>query len=345
MKSIRTIKCYLILFFVLFFFNGFSQRGPEHHIDTLKVGFYITSIRNIDFLNSSFNVDAWVWLHYKNPEIYCANDEIRKIYPDCLEWINDITEQTNEKKDPFVDNKNDKLVWSSFKINRKFRKKWNLSSYPFDIQNIEIKLESSDFENKDLVLTTETAKIDSTFIANEKEWIPIISKSDSFKPYTNTYQTSFGDPKNLNRISKYSGVSYSFDIIRLNRWTTFFKLFTGILISFLIALSVFLIKPTNLDARFGLVVGALFSSIGSKYIVDSMIPVYYENTLFDNIHNATFIYIFIITILSIISLNLMERSEIKSQLISIKLDKISFFTCFFSYLIVISLLVNGSIQK
>jgi hypothetical protein len=344
MKSIRASKFYLILFLVLFYFNGFSQRGPEHHIDTVNVGFYITSIRNIDFSNNSFNADIWVWLHYKNPKRCGKLDEKEKKYPDCLEWVNDITDQTHEKDSADVDDYDAKLLWKTFKVKRKFRKKWDLSDYPFDIQEIEIKLESDYFESKDLILTSDVASIDKDFVDSEKEWTPI-EKSKKFISDISEYPTTFGNPNDKNGISKYSFVSYSFDIIRLNRWTTFFKLFTGILISFLIALSVFLIKPTNLDARFGLVVGALFSSIGSKYIVDSMIPVYYENTLFDNIHNATFIYIFIITILSIISLNLMEKSDIKSQLISIKLDKISFFTCFFSYLIVISLLVNGSIQK
>jgi hypothetical protein len=126
---------------------------------------------------------------------------------------------------------------------------------------------------------------------------------------------------------------------RLNRWTTFFKLYTGILISFIIALSVFLVKPTNLDARFGLVVGSLFSSIGSKYIVDSLIPVYYQNTLFDNIHNVTFIYIFIITLLSIISLNLMESEKVGHSLLSKKLDRIGLITCLVTYFSMIVILV------
>ena len=338
-----TSYCYL-LFFVFLSFNGFSQKRPGHHIDTLNVGFYITSIRNIDFLNSSFNADIWVWLHYKNPKIYCKLYEKEKKYPDCLEWVNDITEQTNEKDSINIDDSKAKILWGAYKINRKFRKKWDLSNYPFDIQKFEIKLESDFYESKDLILTSDVASIDKEFVDSEKEWTPV-EKTKKFESYVSTYPTTFGNPNDKNGSSKYSGVSFSFDIIRLNRWTTFFKLYTGILISFLIALSVFLIKPTNLDARFGLVVGSLFSSIGSKYIVDSMIPVYYENTLFDNIHNATFIYIFIITILSIISLNLMEKSVIKLHLISIKLDKISFFACLFSYIVVISLLVNNSIQN
>jgi hypothetical protein len=340
-----------VILFVLVFFstwvlnaqpNYSSNRLPKNHIDTLNVGFFITSIRNIDFVNSSFNADIWVWLRYKNPKNEINHDKENHKYPNCFEWVDDITEQTNEKDSMDINDPKASIIWATFKVNRKFRKKWSLGSYPFDIQHVEIKLESDYFDTNRLILTTDKAQIDSKFILNETEWMPIIDSKNSFKSYFSSWETNFGDPnadKN-DKPSVYSGVSFEFKMQRLHRWITFFKLYTGILISFLIALSVFLVKPTNLDARFGLVVGSLFSSIGSKYIVDSLIPVYYQNTLFDSIHNVTFIYIFIITLLSIISLNLMESEKVDHTILSKKLDRIGLFACLISYfMIIISLVI------
>jgi len=340
MNLIKHIR-YVLLPFILLFGNNLMSKN---HPDTLNVGFYITSIRNIDFANSAFNADIWVWLHYKNHKFSSNSNKDIYRFPGCLEWVNDITEQTNEKDSPDIDDINAPIIWCTYKVNRKFRKKWNLSSYPFDKQSFEIKLESDFYDIEDLILTADKAQIDSSFISGEKDWTPL-KKTEKFVNYVANYNTSFGDPINKNGQSKYSGVTYSFDSIRLNRWTTFFKLFTGILISYFIALSVFLIKPTNLDARFGLVVGALFSSIGSKYIVDSMIPIYYENTLFDNIHNVTFIYIFIITVISIFSLKLLESNEIKYNTLSKRLDKFGLIACFSSYFVIIVFLINHYINN
>lgn len=340
-------KGILILFLNFVFFSITAQDKknkviPADHVDTLNVGFFITAIRNVDFVNSSYNADIWVWLRYKNPRYELNHDKESHKYPDCFEWVDDITEQTNEKDSMDIDDPTANTIWATFKVNRKFRKKWSLESYPFDIQHVEIKLESEYFDSNKLILTTDKAQIDSKFIENESEWTPIVDTKNSFKSYFSSYETNFGDP-NADKDEKpsvYSGVKFEFKMQRLHRWITFFKLYTGILISFLIALSVFLVKPTNLDARFGLVVGSLFSSIGSKYIVDSLIPVYYQNTLFDNIHNVTFIYIFIITFLSIISLNLMESEKVENYIFSKKLDRIGLITCLISYFVIIVALVS-----
>jgi amino acid transporter len=89
---------------------------------------------------------------------------------------------------------------------------------------------------------------------------------------------------------------------------------------------VFWIKPINTDPRFGLCVGGLFAAIGNKYIVESIVPSTNEVTLLDDLHNITFVSIFIIIIISVISLNIYERDSARSMKISKRIDVISFIT-------------------
>jgi hypothetical protein len=209
-------KGLLLFFLILVVFISKAQTAKKkdvdlvNHLDSVNIGFFVTSLRNIDFVNNSFNADIWVWMRYKNPKYELNHDNaLKRQLPDCLEWIDDITEQTNEKNSVDIDDEDAQMLWATFKVNRKFRKKWSLGSYPFDIQQIDIKLESDYFDSDKLVLTTDKASIDSKFIANETEWTPIIDKKHSFKSYLSTYETSFGDPdeNNNSKPSVYSGVS------------------------------------------------------------------------------------------------------------------------------------------
>ena len=331
----------MVLFFMLILGNIFSQSINENHKDTIKIGFFITTLRNIDFTTNSYNADMWLWLNYK----YHDNDEYKTIHNEdfvnkepWFEWPDAIDE--NQGGQPKitryteeVDEKN-KIIWKALKISTQFKKKWDLRKYPFDTQNIIMKVESADYDTSKRIIVADTCLIDPNFINQEKEWYFSNFKiGDSIIKYS----TRFGDPKidNVHKTTEYSSVYLSFDITRQNRWITFIKLFIGIFISFLISLSVFYIKPTNLDARFGLCVGGLFSAIGSKYIVDGIIPVKYQNTLLDYIHNVTFFYILIITVISIISLRLYESESLDAKEKSTKLDKYAFVVCSISYLLIV----------
>ncbi len=337
------MKKAIITFIYLFIFNLLFSQIKQDHNDTVKIGFYITSIRNIDFTLNSFDADMWVWLHHK----YHTQEEYEEIHKEKLdsiepwfEWLDAIDEsQGGQPKITRFSEVNDtdkKIVWKSLKISSRFKKKWDLRKYPFDSQKISIDIESSDFDSSQRIIVVDTCIIDPNFIKRETEWaFSSFTTGDSIT----VYPSNFGSTNsNTLESTRYSGVYFNFELERQNKWITFMKLFVGILISFLIALSVFFIRPINLDARFGLCVGGLFSAIGSKYIVDGIIPVKYQNTLFDYIHNTTFLYILIITVMSIISLNLYEIDE-KGKALSVKLDKYGLIFCTFSYFLIILILV------
>lgn len=338
------MKKIIILFSLFFVFKNLLSQELPLHKDTVRFGLYITSIRNIDFVSNSFNADMWLWLleKYHDQKEYKAihNEKLDSTEP-WFEWSDAVdANQGGQPKITRYSEENDeekKIVWKSLKVSTQFKKKWDLRKYPFDAQIISINIESAEYDTTERILFIDTCMIDPNFLKNEKEWI--FSNFKTGDTIIN-YPTTFGNTKSKKfESTKYSSVYFNFELDRQNRWVTFMKLFVGILISFLIALSVFFIKPTNLDARFGLCVGSLFSAIGSKYIVDGIIPVKYQNTLFDYIHNTTFLFILIITVISIISLSLYEKGSEKGKANSVNLDKYALIFCSFTYFLITLILV------
>jgi len=104
------------------------------------------------------------------------------------------------------------------------------------------------------------------------------------------------------------------------------KLLTGAYVAFLISCFVFFISSENQDSRFGLCVGGLFAAIGNKYIVESTVPSSTVNTLMDDVHNITFMFILVIVGIIIISLSLFNSGNDRKRAISLKLDKYAFWT-------------------
>jgi hypothetical protein len=108
----------------------------------------------------------------------------------------------------------------------------------------------------------------------------------------------------------------------------FFKLFFGVFIAAVIAFLVFFIKPTDLDPRFGLGVGAIFAAVASEYVITSALPDTNVLTLADKLHILAFAFIFLSIAQSILSLRMFTTGREKA---SQTLDRLSFPVFFILY--------------
>ena len=98
----------------------------------------------------------------------------------------------------------------------------------------------------------------------------------------------------------------------------------------------FFVKPSD---RLGLCVGGLFAAVGNKYIVESVVPSTVSNTLFDNIHNITFIAIFVVLVVAVISFRWNETGKPEYLAKSKKLDRTSFYCVVGAYVILNAFLI------
>jgi F0F1-type ATP synthase membrane subunit c/vacuolar-type H+-ATPase subunit K len=282
--------------------------------DTCKIGIYINSIYDFKLDDKSYMADFWIWMNYKN---------------DSLAFDNRI-EITNGKSADFSHYSMEKKSgwnWAAQKCRAQLIHQWDVSTFPFDKQELRIEIEDSQSDTSRLIYMADEAnsKIDSSF--NSSEWsIEKFSLSQGVK----TYQTTYGNPS-LSGRSSYARVVAEITIKRKNSWIKLIKLLTGVYVAFLISCIVFFVSNESQDSRFCLCVGGIFAAIGNKYIVESVVPSSTSNTLMDNVHTLTFIFILLITVVMIISLRLFQSEDTQKKQLSLKVDRWAFYIFTFLY--------------
>jgi hypothetical protein len=221
----------------------------------------------------------------------------------------------------FVEDKGG-VQWVTQKVKGVFKNDWDVSSFPFDTQLLTIDIEESDRDLSNLVYTlgrTNTKHYDQVSVKNW-EIVDFGLKTDNI-----TYPTSYGDPT-LSDESSYTRATVFFKLKRVSLGL-FFTLFTGIYVAFFISVLVFFIDPVDVDPRFGLSVGGLFSAVGNKYIVDSILPQCTFFTLVDKIHVMTYVFLLLCIV---IPLRLWKNGKVEA---SKKLDWWAFLVIVISYVV------------
>ncbi|NOS84799.1 MAG: hypothetical protein HOP31_06640, partial [Ignavibacteria bacterium] len=301
-----------------------SEKEVTGPADTVKVGAYIFSLYDLDFPGNKLNADFYLWYNTKKDSMDLLQN---------LEIINSI--ELNKSYE--MNEKRGSTFFHSVRINAKIKEEWNVTDFPFDEQVIEIKIEDFDKDNTKLVFVADTAasKIDKD--VHLDGWK---IKDFGITIDDHTYETNYGDPDiPLTDYSAFSRATMHFTLEREGKGL-FFKLFVGLFISVLISLLTFFINPLDLDPRFGLSVGAIFAAIASQYVITSSLPQNESLTLVDILHDITFIYIFLCILVSTISLHYMKQGK---EVLSQKLDRISFFIFAVSYIGLIIYFVGKAI--
>jgi hypothetical protein len=263
------------------------------HKDTVKVGIFITSIYALGFAENDFGIDFWVWYQFKDSTL------------DPLATTEIVNSESRSVDFATRENKGN-VIWATHKCSAMIKKNWEIERFPLDGQTLNVMLEETDMDTSELVYVADTAnsKIDKSVILNG--W-----KISGFRltPSVYTYNTTYGDPT-LQGNSSYARLTISTTIERESK-NIFLKLFLGLYVAFLIALSVFFLDGAEIGARTSLAVGALFASVGNKYIVDSSLPDHSSFTIVDKIHDVTFALILISIVFSIISNGIVRKGDHK----------------------------------
>jgi hypothetical protein len=253
--------------------------------DTVKVGCYIISLHDLNFIEEQYTARFWLWMLHKQP-IEKPSDAIE--IPDSKEF----------KIDNIIADSLDGKGWLQLKIKSVMKQSWELDNFPFDKQKLKIKIENPQFTIKDLVFIPDTLGKSYDPNLEVDGW-----KIEDFKIYTakGHYDTAFGDNGQKKPESDYS--QFVVDItVRRDAWGLFFKLFLGMYVAFAISFVSFFIDPSHAEPRFGLPVGGLFAAVGNKYVIDSYLPETSDLTIVDTLHGLTFIMIFVIIAFSALSL-------------------------------------------
>lgn len=293
--------------------------------DTVRIGAYVESLYDFDLPSNTIRADVYYWCHYKNPELDLANEFELKKSTSVL----------------FLNSEKDTIPTGyrfHTKASAKVRQSFNLTNYPFDDQRLVISVEAyaSDIDKLVFKPDIKDCGIDTSVHKSLSEWSVT---NTQYLVTEATYNSDFGDLDRNNR-SGYSRFDIVIDLHRKDSLHILVKLITGILVAFVIACCSFFIRANNIDPRFGLSVGALFAAIGNKYTVESNVPSTSEVSMLDNLHNLTFVYIFLVIVATVLSLYLYEKGSEAGIRRSRRLDMYAFATIFVSYLTIMGYLIG-----
>jgi hypothetical protein len=321
----RTFFFVLLFFFNSLFFASGKLKASETPLppDTVQVGSYIVSLHDINFRDKEYVVRFWVWMLYDNVDFDFAK---RVEVPNA---------KVMEIQDQIVDSSNGK-IWVLLKLRCVMKQSWKVNDFPFDSQNLEIRIENSEFDNRSMVFKA---------LNKGKNYDPNLTVDGwnikNFRTSTQsyTYETDFGDSSIGNASSVYDTYRINVELDR-SAWWLFLKIFVGMFISFMIAYISLFVKLDDPDARFSLPVGGLFGSVGNKYIIDSILPETSTFTLADTLHAATFFCIFAMVAFSVFSLKFFKQGE---KDLSKKIDQVARKGIFLFYLIICLVFISLSI--
>jgi hypothetical protein len=314
------------LFLWIILISSIGIRAEEAHPDTVKVGIYVTSIHNIDFKEKQYDINMWLWLKYKRAEFdFEKNLEIPMA-------------KTFEKSYTTVDTLEDGTIYMLMKLQCTMKGTWKINYFPFDQQKLRFAIENSQYDSKNLVFLKDTLG------KHYGKYFLMQWEKDSFKISADKviYETGFGDESLARPQTEYSTFKVVI-VVHRHSWELFFKIFLGMYISFLIAFMCFFIHIDNMDSRLALSVGALFATIGNKYIIDSSLPETNSFTLVDWLHGLTLFYIFLVIASSVYTLTLMKKDEDRTR--AENFNRVMRYALFTAYVVLNAWLVYNAVSS
>lgn len=264
-----------------------ADSTANNQVTQCHAGIYVVSLSDADLRSGTCMADFWVWFRWQDPD-YSPLES--------LEVIDGVIDETSGEVQKTL---KDGYRYACQRIRATIRQKWDVSRFPLDTQCIKISLEDAEVESDRVVFVPDEV---GSRIAPSVEVPGWVIGKFSVVARPQLYDTNYGDTDlPTGASSEYSRLVVTLELHRPGMGL-FFKLFTGLFVAVGIALVSIAIRPTDLDPRFGLPVGAMFASIASQYVIASVLPDSADFTLADQLHVLAVGVIFLALLESVVSL-------------------------------------------
>lgn len=253
---------------------------PPAKPESVKVGLFLTQLYDLDMPRRSFNATFWAWFLH-------TNENYKPI--DTVEIVN---AKNSTIRFPSVTPENDvlwegeksKLFWTQGKYAATLSQDWDITKFPFDQQTLKIMFEDAqnDATQTVFVADSDNSKIDDAVKVPGWQIVSFDVKSGDA-----VYNTTYGDPT-LQGNSTYSRITASI-LVKRDGIRLLGSMFIGFFVAFCLTfLTYFLDTEFMAGSRIGLCGGAIFASVGNKFVVDTSLPPASTFTLADAIEASTF---------------------------------------------------------
>lgn len=256
------------------------------------IGAYVNKIQDLNFRENKYEIDFYLWFRWK------AEGALAEYKPlESFEIINGKIDNKGSVVEKTIGDLNYALV----RVAATMSETWELARFPFDSHTVRINIEDSGLTIPDLVFTPDRSNSgigDELDIAGWNALNFMVDVKDK------VYRTNYGDislPTDAR--SDYSRFVFGVDLERVSLGSAV-KLLSTVLLATAVAFVAFFVKPSDLDARFGMGVGSLFAVAASAFISASLVPDSGEMTVSDKIHMVALGFIFATLLISALGLKL-----------------------------------------
>jgi hypothetical protein len=290
----------------------------------VQVGFYVDRIPELSVREAHWTAVFDVWFRWRGDALRPADGIV----------VMEGTVESNEKLAEFHEGDSH---YERYRIVAKITKPFPAAQVPLDSHLLTLAIENGEHVREKLLFVpdVENCSVSSrTSVPGYRlaRW-QVLEKPHSYK-------TTRGDPRlPPGTKSTFSQFRMGLLIERVG-WGLYFKLFQALHIAVAISFLAFFIKPTDLDPRFGLGVGALFAAVANSYVVNSLIPDTGEFSLADVVNCMGIFTILVTLVESTISLYVYDRCG--EPALSRRLDRTSFWILIVGFALVNAALLWAS---
>jgi hypothetical protein len=258
----------------------------------VTVGTYINKIQDLDFPGNKYTLDFFIWFRWK-PEGMLADYKPLESF--------EIINGRIDNKGSIVEKQIGEYRYASARITANIAETWELKAFPFDWHRMEVRIEDSAHPAQELRFVPDVA---NSALGDEIDIAGWTASKFATAVVAKPYNTNYGDTSlpTGNR-SEYSRFVMSWEIDRVG-WGSALKLLSTVLLATGVAFVSFMVKPSDLDARFGMGVGALFAVAASAFVVAGSVPDTGFMTVADQLHMVALGFIFVILLISAFCLRL-----------------------------------------
>jgi hypothetical protein len=273
---------------------------------TVHVGVYVDRIPELSIRDATWTAVFDLWFRWQGALENPGEDFV-------------LMEGAVVSKEKLAEHHDDKGHYVRYRIEAKFTKPFRVARFPADDHLLTLAIESGRNLREQMIFVPDT---ESTSVSSRVS-VPgyVLSKSKAIEK-AHSYKTTRGDPR-LPAGVKSTFSQYRFGLM-LDRagWGLYLKMFQALYVAVGVAMLACFIKPTDVDPRFGLGVGALFAAVANSYLVGSYVPDTGEFALADVVNGIGILTILATIIESTVSLYLYDRCG--EEALSRRLDKVSF---------------------
>lgn len=264
----------------------------------VKVGVFVANLFDLDFSERDVEATFWVWFNHADADF------------DAQKGAEVVNARAATQLQHFRSTAPDGSIWETMKYSALLNETWTLANYPFDRQKIKIAIESTAADARTIRFVPDLEQTDLMGDLSLAGWtIEGISASTSAV----SYHTTFGDPT-LGHALRSDYPRATFEIsIRRDGWRLFFSTFIGFVLSIALAGIVLtnnafrkLSDVIEMGGQIGIGTGAVFSVVGSGYILQGGLPPTTEFSLADAFQITAFTVAFL-TMLSVFAVHALRK--------------------------------------